>query len=169
MAVLALAVPAFGFYQMPDVNGNAAIVRQTVESEASTGFNTVVATSQTPRPTCWGGCSWVTPTAPVVAEIRTGDATALSFGKISVDRQENGCCDEEGCANPCRRFCGPQMTQRGEIDVNLVLADQRVSSSATTGFNTARARVGSAKITTGNAMSQSTADVLVGVQVNDLN
>lgn len=167
-AVLALAVPALAqMPRMPDLNGNLAIVREEVVSNASTGFNTASAITMPSKPTCRGGCSHRKP-APVIAEIKTGHAVAMSEGYITVGRQENGCCDE-GCVMPCRSRCRRPSMPTSEIDVNLVLADQSVRSTAQTGFNTARARMGSAKITTGNGEAYSTGRVLVNVQSNDLN
>ena len=65
-ALLALAIPAFGFYQMPvmtqpDRNINRVRVEESVRTFADTGDNVVTVTGQTqqaPSPCGFGPCSW---------------------------------------------------------------------------------------------------------------
>lgn len=164
-ALLAVTIPALASWSIPEVNGNVVVGRNTVVADSSTGDNLAVAVGEMKHNPCfWGGCSIST---PVVAKIRTGASEAVAVGQINVGQQENGCCDE-GCQNPCWGWNRCGSSNEPDVDLNLVVAGQTVTSTSRTGFNTVRAIRGSGEIVTGSSYAGSDGRIAVTAQTNDV-
>ncbi|MBU4210140.1 hypothetical protein KKC08_03640 [Patescibacteria group bacterium] len=142
-----------------DVNANVVLVENDAVANSNTGDNSIMVNRSRRR--------------SANAVIETGNAYADAYADVTVERQENGCCDEGPSCMPCRPFrpCGPQPCgdqNEGELDLNLVMVDNGAVANANTGRNSITGS-GRARISSGDATSYASGYVLVGVQVNDMN